>query len=209
MKTKILGLLAASWAVASANADTVPFPPFAPPILPYTAPGFLSYSDAVTYLPIFSVGTAAGWNLYDLPELFEADNGISLNFIIGTSSPRNDAVIIGTLSNPSDIIWSDGNSLNFFSANDENQNVSAWDQFGNLATLNILAVLPETGGWQRVDQYFLPVIGGGDGPLYVASEVELGVPELSTWAMMLIGFAGVGFIAYRRTKKHSAALAAA
>jgi len=32
-----------------------------------------------------------------------------------------------------------------------------------------------------------------------------GVPELSTWAMMLIGFAGVGFIAYRRTKKHSTA----
>jgi hypothetical protein len=27
------------------------------------------------------------------------------------------------------------------------------------------------------------------------------VPELSTWAMMLIGFAGVGFIAYRRAKK--------
>jgi hypothetical protein len=36
-----------------------------------------------------------------------------------------------------------------------------------------------------------------------------GVPELSTWAMMLIGFAGVGFVAYRRTKKRSAALAAA
>jgi choice-of-anchor C domain-containing protein len=27
------------------------------------------------------------------------------------------------------------------------------------------------------------------------------VPELSTWAMMLLGFAGVGFIAYRRSKK--------
>jgi hypothetical protein len=28
-----------------------------------------------------------------------------------------------------------------------------------------------------------------------------GVPELSTWGMMLIGFAGVGFVAYRRAKK--------
>ena len=27
------------------------------------------------------------------------------------------------------------------------------------------------------------------------------VPELSTWAMMLLGFAGVGFVAYRRSKK--------
>jgi len=35
------------------------------------------------------------------------------------------------------------------------------------------------------------------------------VPELSTWAMMLIGFAGVGLVAYRRTKKGSAAIAAA
>jgi hypothetical protein len=25
-----------------------------------------------------------------------------------------------------------------------------------------------------------------------------GVPEVSTWAMMLLGFAGVGFMAYRR-----------
>lgn len=27
------------------------------------------------------------------------------------------------------------------------------------------------------------------------------VPEPSTWAMMIIGFAGVGFIAYRRSRK--------
>jgi probable HAF family extracellular repeat protein len=30
------------------------------------------------------------------------------------------------------------------------------------------------------------------------------VPEPSTWAMMLIGFAGLGFVAYRRTKKGAA-----
>jgi len=35
------------------------------------------------------------------------------------------------------------------------------------------------------------------------------VPEPATWAMMLIGFAGIGFVAYRRTKKSAAALAAA
>jgi hypothetical protein len=27
------------------------------------------------------------------------------------------------------------------------------------------------------------------------------VPEPSTWAMMLLGFAGIGFIAYRRKSK--------
>jgi hypothetical protein len=35
------------------------------------------------------------------------------------------------------------------------------------------------------------------------------VPEPSTWAMMLIGFAGIGFVTYRRTKKNTTALAAA
>jgi PEP-CTERM motif len=30
-----------------------------------------------------------------------------------------------------------------------------------------------------------------------------GVPEPSTWAMMVLGFAGVGFMAYGRKKKHS------
>jgi hypothetical protein len=28
-----------------------------------------------------------------------------------------------------------------------------------------------------------------------------GVPEPSTWAMMILGFAGVGFMAYRRKLK--------
>jgi len=36
------------------------------------------------------------------------------------------------------------------------------------------------------------------------------VPEPCTWAMMILGFAGVGFMAYRRSRKDQAfALAAA
>jgi len=35
------------------------------------------------------------------------------------------------------------------------------------------------------------------------------VPEASTWAMMILGFAGVGFMAYRRRKDSTMALAAA
>jgi hypothetical protein len=36
-----------------------------------------------------------------------------------------------------------------------------------------------------------------------------GVPEPSTWAMMLLGLAGLGFAGYRRTKKSATAFAAA
>jgi phospholipase/lecithinase/hemolysin len=37
---------------------------------------------------------------------------------------------------------------------------------------------------------------------------EAGVPETSTWAMMILGFAGIGFMAYRR-RNPSVALRAA
>jgi PEP-CTERM motif len=48
-----------------------------------------------------------------------------------------------------------------------------------------------------------PHVGGGvSGTFNVAA-----VPEPSTWAMMILGFAGVGFMAYRRKSK--AALMAA
>ena len=36
-------------------------------------------------------------------------------------------------------------------------------------------------------------------------DITAAVPELSTWAMMLIGFAGLGFMGYRRARKLSAA----
>ena len=35
-----------------------------------------------------------------------------------------------------------------------------------------------------------------EGPTSVAA-----VPEPSTWAMMILGFAGIGFMAYRRKSK--------
>jgi len=33
--------------------------------------------------------------------------------------------------------------------------------------------------------------------------VTSGVPEPATWAMMILGFAGVGFMAYRRKSKQA------
>ena len=36
-----------------------------------------------------------------------------------------------------------------------------------------------------------------------------GVPEPSTWAMMILGFAGVSFMAYRRSRKHQGLMLAA
>jgi hypothetical protein len=53
------------------------------------------------------------------------------------------------------------------------------------------------------ENYFLP---GG----YVSGGlVAPAVPESSTWAMMLLGFAGLGFAGYRRAKRSDATFAAA
>ncbi len=39
---------------------------------------------------------------------------------------------------------------------------------------------------------------------YVAAGVTATVPEPSTWAMMMLGFAGLGFAGYRRSRKAAA-----
>ena len=67
---------------------------------------------------------------------------------------------------------------------------------GDLITQVTLTGTP----WTSVQQ----VRFGGIEPISISAAV----PELSTWAMMLIGFGGIGFLAYRRNKKTIAATAA-
>jgi hypothetical protein len=51
-----------------------------------------------------------------------------------------------------------------------------------------------------------PVAGFQTAGFWTASfpTVTAAVPEPSTWAMMILGFAGVGFMAYRRKQNGSA-----
>jgi PEP-CTERM motif len=48
-------------------------------------------------------------------------------------------------------------------------------------------------------QFFTP--GAGAGGSVTVTPVTPGVPEPSTWVMMLLGFAGLGFLGYRKTVK--------
>jgi hypothetical protein len=72
-------------------------------------------------------------------------------------------------------------------------NLSATDTWSN-ATLNSLGLTPGT-----------YVYTWGTGPDADSLTVQIGavaaVPEPSTWATMLLGFAGVGFMAYRKKSK--------
>jgi fibronectin-binding autotransporter adhesin len=53
------------------------------------------------------------------------------------------------------------------------------------------------------------VLGSSQNSFEVDNISASAAPEIATWAMMLVGFAGIGFVAYRRAKKSSAAIAAA
>jgi len=44
---------------------------------------------------------------------------------------------------------------------------------------------------------------GNVSKLKITADFTAGVPEPSTWAMMILGFAGVGFMAYRRRSQAS------
>jgi hypothetical protein len=62
--------------------------------------------------------------------------------------------------------------------------------------------------WLRVGT---DIVGGTPAPTFNAAFSLSGsvVPEPSTWGMMLLGFAGVGFVGYRRSRNGRAGLSAA
>jgi hypothetical protein len=68
----------------------------------------------------------------------------------------------------------------------------------------------QLGQWGSGDSGIIAFDDGGAGPdkdfddLIVKFQYVAAVPEASTWAMMLLGFAGVGFLAYRRTSQSRA-----
>ncbi len=68
-------------------------------------------------------------------------------------------------------------------------------------------------GYQNYENYAYNYTSGQQIYTYVNADVSSltvtsGVPELSTWAMLMLGFAGLGFAGYRRGKSEGAALAA-
>jgi hypothetical protein len=94
------------------------------------------------------------------------------------------------------------------------------NQGGTLITGDNLAFYPSTTGptqiplnWTGVD--YVAIVGVATGSCFAGyactgsfytNDIEVNdpvpsVPELSTWAMVVVGFAGVGFIAYRRKNR--------
>jgi hypothetical protein len=69
-------------------------------------------------------------------------------------------------------------------------------------TVNFSDVLSAGAHSFEVQYYNGPCCGAGVGFALTSSGISVGggVPEPSTWAMMMVGFAGLGFAGYRRSK---------
>jgi PEP-CTERM motif len=81
---------------------------------------------------------------------------------------------------------------------DPNTPIISVGGLGEVATVNPITGVVET-----------PLLSGlGSGAPHGLDFIPFAVPEPSTWAMMLLGFAGLGFAAYRASAKKGAALAA-
>jgi hypothetical protein len=110
--------------------------------------------------------------------------------------------------------WAGAQQTGFYGPTYDSWNVSLGSQTLSTNTIN----LPSQGfnGWYAASLTFTAssssevlsfLASGGTGPVppfALLDGVSLtAVPELSTWAMMLAGFAGLGFVGYRRRARIS------
>lgn len=102
--------------------------------------------------------------------------------------------------NPSEAIASSTGALVFYS-NDVGS--SADIGFPTLSYANTISISESSTG-----ALYTPILGepgfvtGAAGPVtYDLTSLAADVPEPSTWAMMILGFSGLGFMAYRRRNK--------
>src|SRR5258708_1580397 len=194
---------AASWnsAVPSKTTVTIPEPPNAPD---GSVPGYLFLNDSASFGGVtFSVDPNAG-NFFQICTAFPADTTVFvpvLSFQTVTPGVQTLAEILITFAAPVKAF-----SLNFgtFDGEQVNFQLSTGDQFGS----------PSTGGSYAVPGFVGITSSTAFNTVLVSSTDEAlnlnnlsfdspisAVPETSTWAMMLLGFAGVAWLGSRRLRK--------
>ena len=131
-----------------------------------------------------TVATTIG-NTYRLTVGLSAENGPNLSDVLN--------VQIGSQSNLV-TLTNDGNSTFF----QRPLVYSTYDYVATSSSTTISFTLFSSTDFGNND----PII---DGALFEQIATASAVPEPSTWAMMLLGFAGVGFMAYRRSPATRAA----
>jgi hypothetical protein len=134
--------------------------------------------------------------------------GANISFYVNSISPLNylgtDTIYITTTGNlgadPSGVQDADYVNICGNSSNICNSSIQAHEGGGVTVALTASIVGDPMLAFSRVDY----ISGLGE----IGNQPQGAVPEPSTWAMMILGFAGVGFMAYRR-RNQAAALSAA
>jgi hypothetical protein len=124
---------------------------------------------------------------FSITEQQEVDgNGFFANTGIQVTDANGRAIRLSEGSTGySDYVYAVAGFL-YFSSDDDNGNIPIHPSITNgVAGLDVVATLNETGNWQNITPYFDFTLANTQA--WVASDV----PELSTWAMLLLGFAGV------------------
>jgi hypothetical protein len=139
----------------------------------------------------------------------------SSNGAAGITFTFNKAVL-GHLPTDAGIVWTDGDA--------PNRTFKAYDQNGVLlgTIVDSTQKFFSTGGDGDPSNYrfFGATNAGGISSIFIANDsggievddlqfgfLSSNIPESSTWAMVLLGFAGLGFAAYHRGRKDSFPLA--
>jgi len=228
--SKLIGLaaFAALTTISGARANTIVNGSFENPVIAFPffenfgpgctgncAPGGLpgwtittNNVDVVSALSGFPAPAADGVQYLDLVG-FGSTGGIAQTF--GTTP--------GTTYNLSFAFGNNPGSTSFASAN---VNVTPFSSssatFPALLTANFSTT--SNIGWEIFTASFVAnslntmlsfdeVVGGNNGGVLLDAINVTATPLPSTWLMLIAGFAGFGFLAYRGIKKNSAALAAA
>jgi PEP-CTERM motif len=194
----VFGVASAALFAASASAGVIfPGPSPEQPTDTSITVSFNSGTATTTGLSF----TIDGFNTIDGQSSFEDDFGLSLNgtpifsgtFNLGGGSDTTQAVVFSnpfgaTLANPT-------NNGTAVSGNGGQEIFTFGDVFPLVTGANTLVFsytslpLPGHAGFQGL---------GDEG--WAIENVTVAVPEPSTWAMMLVGFAGLGFAGYRRAR---------
>jgi hypothetical protein len=137
----------------------------------------------------------------------------SLTFNIGSDDPLNLSVGGIALTAPASLTATvDGVTFTFSTLNsftDSSGHLLDSSSISASTTAPITSALYGDGNIHLVLEgttYEIDVVNGGyiEGGTISLTAIAAAVPEPSTWVMMLLGFAGLGFVAYRRKQNGTA-----
>jgi PEP-CTERM motif len=160
-------------------------------IAPVQSPG-IEFSSAtatvVTEIKAF-IGTNAGSGTVTIGIMGDSAGVPSGTFIDSITTTAASATPIDLTS----LNWSiDAGTPYWLAATSNSDNVS-WQAGSSIGSVGVNQ--NNAAGWTVIPGAHLPQAE------IFASPISSSVPEPSTWAMMILGFAGVGFMAYRRKSK--------